>query len=219
MWYYTQNNQQVGPVDEKEIKKLVASGVITSATMVWTTGMANWQVISQTALATLLGSVPPPPMVAGMPPALVVENPKVAELKKLFMWFWISLIAAIPTFGATAVASGVLFFIIVYKAWKLVQHEGVRGDADKMVAYSFIPGWNFYWYFPAFRGLAKEINSVLDKENIVAEHINLDLATWMIITMYASGTGIAAIAFLVLWIMYTNKVKNAAIAITIARKL
>ena len=36
MWYYTLNNQQVGPVEEAEIKKLVASGVITPATMLWT---------------------------------------------------------------------------------------------------------------------------------------------------------------------------------------
>ena len=52
MWYYTLNNQQVGPVDEKEIKKLVDSGVINQATMLWTNGMAGWAPISQTPLAS-----------------------------------------------------------------------------------------------------------------------------------------------------------------------
>ena len=63
MWYYTLNNQQVGPVDEKEIKKLVDSGVINQATMLWTNGMAGWAPISQTPLASLMGGVVPPPMV------------------------------------------------------------------------------------------------------------------------------------------------------------
>jgi len=46
MWYYTLNNQQVGPVDEKEIKTLIAAGTITHGTLVWTNGMeklaAHW---------------------------------------------------------------------------------------------------------------------------------------------------------------------------------
>jgi len=42
MWYYTMNNQQIGPVDEAEIKKLVAAGTITHSTLVWTNGMPNW---------------------------------------------------------------------------------------------------------------------------------------------------------------------------------
>ena len=34
MWYYTLNNQQVGPVEEVEIKNLVDAGTITHGTMV-----------------------------------------------------------------------------------------------------------------------------------------------------------------------------------------
>lgn len=123
MWYYTLNNQQVGPVDESEIKKLVDAGTITNATMVWTTGMANWQPIRQSALAPLMGNVAPP-AVGAYPPMLVVEDPKVKEIKTLFMWFWISLIGVI--IGIGAISAVVLFIIIVYKCWQLVQHEGVR---------------------------------------------------------------------------------------------
>lgn len=220
MWYYTLNNQQVGPVDEKEIKKLVASGVITPATMLWTAGMPGWAPISQTPLASLMGSVPPPVM----PPATyaapyVPDDPEVAKMKKLFMWFWISLIG-ILVFGIGLLAAFVLFFIIVYKSWKLVQHEGVRGNPDKMVAFGFIPGWNFYWYFPEFRGLAKELNDALDKANLTVERINLDFVTWMLICLYASGVtmGLSTVAFLVMWIIYTNKVKNAYNALVVLKK-
>lgn len=216
MWYYTLNNQQVGPVDEAQIKTLIASGTITAATLVWTSGMANWQPISQTTLASLVGSIPPP--VGAYVPATVYEAPEVTCIKKLFMWFWISLIAAIPTFGATTIASSILFFIIIWKAWKLVQHEGIRATPDQVVAYCMIPGWNFYWYFPAFVGLVREINARMDKENIMAERLDTDLPTWMNICLYLSWTGIGAIAYLVLWIIYTSKIKNAAIALIQAEK-
>jgi hypothetical protein len=214
MWYYTVNNQQAGPVDEAEIKKLVAAGTITAATQVWTNGMAAWAPIGSTPLASLVGSLPPaPPAFA----PVAVDKPEVASIKKLFTWFWISLIAILIGIGLPVAM--VLFFIIIYKAWKLVQHEGVRGDADKMVANCFIPGWNFYWYFPAFRGLAKEFNALFDREGMAHERFNLDLPTWMIICIYGSSItfGISLVAFLVLWIMYTVKVKNAAIAVLNAR--
>lgn len=215
MWYYTLNNQQVGPVDEEEIKKLVAAGTITQKTMVWTTGMAAWQLIGQTPLASLLGAVPPP---APAIPAAVYENPEISSFRKLFMWFWISLIGIILG-GLGIIPAFVLFFIIVYKAWKLVQHEGVRGDADKMVSNCFIPGWNYYWYFPAFRGLAKEFNDKFDRDGIPQEKFNLNMVTWMLICLFASAItmGISLIAFIVLWIIYTNKVKEASIAVINAR--
>jgi hypothetical protein len=209
MWYYTLNNQQVGPVDESEIKKLVDAGTITNTTMVWTTGMANWQPIRQSALAPLMGNVAPP-AVGTYPPMLVVEDPKVKEIKTLFMWFWISLIGVI--IGIGAISAVVLFIIIVYKCWKLVQHEGVRGTADQMVSRCFIPGWCFYWVFPALRGLAKEFNDKFDRDNIMAEKINLDLATWMIICLFGSAVSMG------LWIIYTIKIKNAAIAVLQAQK-
>lgn len=218
MWYYTLNNQQVGPVEEGEIRKLVTSGVITPATMLWTNGMANWAPIGQTQLASLVAgsAIAPPPVTYAAP--VIPDDPKVAEMKTLFMWFWISLIGIL--IGIGAITAVVLFFIIIYKAWQLMQHEGVRGDADKMVSYCFIPGWNFYWVFPALRGLAKELNAELDKENSAAERINLDMVTWMIISLFASTVtfGISLIPFIIFWIIYTIKVKNAYNAITVARK-
>ena len=221
MWYYTLNNQQVGPVDEKEIKKLVASGAITHATMMWTNGMAGWAPIGQTPLASLMGGVagaPPPMAPGGYAAPYAPDDPEVAKMKKLFMWFWISLIGILIGIGLPA--AFVLFFIIVYKSWKLVQHEGVRGDADKMVAFGFIPGWNFYWWFPEFRGLAKELNAAMDKANVATDRINLDMVTWMMICLYGSGVtfGLSTIAFIVLWIMYTAKVKNAYNALVVAKK-
>jgi len=216
MWYYTLNNQQVGPVEEAEIQKLVEAGTISHGTLVWTNGMANWLPIGQTPLAGLLGSVPPP--VAPPAMAVVYEDPEVATMRKLFMWFWISLIGTL--FGVGLIAAGVLFFVIFYKAWKQIEHEGIRANADQATAWCFIPGWNYYWMFPAFRGLAKEQGLKLDSLNVAMEKIDPKLPTWMLICLFGSvvTVGVSLIAFIVLWIIYTNKVKNAYIAIHQASK-
>jgi hypothetical protein len=235
MWYYTLNNQQVGPVDENEIKKLIAAGTINHQTMVWTTGMANWSPIGQSGLAPLLGAGGPPP-VGAFPPMLVVEDPKVKLIKTLFLWFWISLAVGLTFFIVGTIlsalfiglffmpiaaiglgASGVLFFILIYKAWQLVQHEGMRANPDQTVAYCFIFPWNFYWFFHAFKGLAKEINDVLANEKINAMPMNMSLAQWFVISMLASFAGIGVLPFIVLWIMYTKKLTDCMIAINQAR--
>lgn len=217
MWYYTLNNQQYGPVEEAKIKELAANGSINLNTMVWTAGMGAWAPIGQTPLAGLLGNVPPAPPPAYYP-ATAMKDPEIKVIDDLFMWFWICLIAAIPTFGLTILVSVVLFFIIIYKAWQAVQHEGIRATADQAVAYCGIPGWNCYWIFPAFKGLAKEINQVLSKENIAAEPVSEETALWFNVMILASPLGITVIPLIVLWIIYTNKVKKALAAIVTARK-
>lgn len=213
MWYYTQNNQQVGPVDEAKIKELVASGVVNANTMVWTAGMASWQLIGQTPLAGLVGNMPPAPPAY----AAAVADPRTKANNDLFTWFWISLIGILLG-GIGIIPAAILFTILIHKAWTAVQREGIRATADQAVAYCFIPGWNFYWYFPAFRGLAKELNAKVDAMGLPVQKINLDLVTWMIICAYGSGItfGLSLIAFIVLWIMYTNKVKNILNAIAVA---
>lgn len=213
MWYYTQNNQQVGPVDEAKIKELVASGVVNANTMVWTAGMASWQLISQTPLAGLVGNMPPAPPAY----AAAVADPRTKANNDLFTWFWISLIGILLG-GIGIIPAAILFTILIHKAWTAVQREGIRATADQAVAYCFIPGWNFYWYFPAFRGLAKELNAKVDAMGLPVQKINLDLVTWMIICAYGSVItfGLSLIAFIVLWIMYTNKVKNILNAIAVA---
>ncbi|MBY0307342.1 MAG: SPFH domain-containing protein [Phycisphaerales bacterium] len=55
------NGQQQGPFDAASIAAMAARGQVNAQTLVWTQGMANWQPASQvTAVATILGSVPPP---------------------------------------------------------------------------------------------------------------------------------------------------------------
>jgi len=59
MWYYEQNGNRVGPVDETTMRSLIANRAISIDTLVWTNGMANWTPLQQTQLAAGL-PVPPP---------------------------------------------------------------------------------------------------------------------------------------------------------------
>jgi hypothetical protein len=123
-------------------------------------------------------------------------------------------------FGLGLIAAAVLFFIIFHKSWKLTEHEGSRANADTATAWCFIPGWGFYWMFPAFRGLAREFNALFDKHNIMMKKFDLRIPTWMLISLFGSFVtfGVSLIAFIVLWILYTKKIKDAYIAVHLAKK-
>ena len=57
-WYYAVGADRKGPVSEEEFQRLVQQGVVTSQTLVWHEGMANWQPH---------GGATPPPMPGDLP--------------------------------------------------------------------------------------------------------------------------------------------------------
>ena len=42
-WYYVENGQQAGPVEDTEFPQLIQSGKLRAETLVWREGMANWE--------------------------------------------------------------------------------------------------------------------------------------------------------------------------------
>ena len=42
-WYYAENKNAIGPLNEQEFQSLVDTGKITPATLVWHKGMKTWQ--------------------------------------------------------------------------------------------------------------------------------------------------------------------------------
>ena len=57
-WFYAQNGQQAGPVDDAELDRLVRSGTIAESTLVWHSGLANWQPYAAVRLPVGAGGVP-----------------------------------------------------------------------------------------------------------------------------------------------------------------
>ena len=69
-WYYAIGNERQGPVDDATLDRLVAAGTVTSDTLVWRAGMADWQPLSQAR-----PSAPRPPAPVPPPPAAMVPTP------------------------------------------------------------------------------------------------------------------------------------------------
>ena len=46
-WYYVENGQQAGPVEETELPQLLRAGTLRADTLVWREGMANWESFSK----------------------------------------------------------------------------------------------------------------------------------------------------------------------------
>lgn len=46
-WYYVENGQQAGPVEETEFPQLVRIGKLRADTLVWREGMANWEAFNK----------------------------------------------------------------------------------------------------------------------------------------------------------------------------
>lgn len=45
-WYYVENGQQAGPVEESQLQELIQSGKLRGDTLVWYEGLAAWQPFS-----------------------------------------------------------------------------------------------------------------------------------------------------------------------------
>jgi len=78
-WYYSENNQRQGPVDESAFQALVAQGKITPTTLVWREGMPNWSAYSEVGG---VATAPPPMAAAGA--ALAGPSAKCVECGRLF---------------------------------------------------------------------------------------------------------------------------------------
>jgi len=62
-WFFASQGQQQGPYPEAQLRGLIANGTVTSETLVWTEGMANWQKAGQ--IPGLLSGVSGPPAASG----------------------------------------------------------------------------------------------------------------------------------------------------------
>jgi len=179
MWYYSVQNQQVGPVSEEAIQALAAEQKITPSTMVWTQGMPTWQPAAATSLAGLFPAGIAPVNQQAYVSYAEYKTPemKVKELENLFMWYWICLIGSIVTFGLSAIASAVLFYIILYRSWQQIQDGYARTTPGKAVGFLFIPFFNFYWIFEAFTGFVKDSNAYIQRHALPVKLQDVGLAT------------------------------------------
>ena len=61
-WYYVDQGQQAGPVDDAQLAQLVRGGKIERSTLVWHDGMANWVPYSEVQSSPAPPATSPPPV-------------------------------------------------------------------------------------------------------------------------------------------------------------
>ena len=76
MWYYSENNQQLGPVSEDDLKQKARSGGLKPTTLVWKDGMSDWKPIAdlpELAISMQNHSAPVATSTVPGPPAALVN--------------------------------------------------------------------------------------------------------------------------------------------------
>jgi hypothetical protein len=99
-WYYSQNEQTVGPFDGATLQKLIAAGVISRETLVFNTQLSGW--------VRLADCMPPPESPA--PPEIpktgtrvprATENPSTPKFPRKALYAIASMTMAFVTSGLT----------------------------------------------------------------------------------------------------------------------
>jgi len=66
-WYYVENGQQAGPVEEAQLGELISSGKLRGDTLVWHEGMAAWQPFSAVCPPQFASAIGAKPLGMGAP--------------------------------------------------------------------------------------------------------------------------------------------------------
>jgi Tfp pilus assembly protein PilE len=77
--------------------------------------------------------------------------------------------------------SAIYWLICLHKCWSIIQGFGARTTPGKAVGYLFIPFYNLYWAFVAYKGLADDANTFARKYG-VGKEINAGLSMAIAIT-------------------------------------
>jgi hypothetical protein len=66
--------------------------------------------------------------------------------------------------GCGAILYGAsIWYLLLYKAWAVIQDGHASTTPEKAVGFIFIPFYNFYWIFKAWHGLARDYNRYIGR--------------------------------------------------------
>jgi hypothetical protein len=231
MWYYNLNNQPAGPVDEAALKTLFARGVINFDTLVWREGAPAWVRLGETHIINQVVAAEAAASPAKQP-VYIPGRPDRAGLKTLFIWWLVTscffilimvlyfvainqgtenmtelstvLTGLVCIFQAITILSQVLEYVLIYKLWKVVEDGYASTTPGKAVGFLFIPFFNYYWFFRAFWGLAKDLNRYIDRHFPGSTGTEVKKSkTWISLTylIFMFGGAILYILFIVVFMV------------------
>lgn len=83
LWYYAEDDQQVGPIPESRMLMLAQQGRINSRTLVWTLNMESWRPLGETRLARAIKHKESLPRVEAWPTPGQTKLPSAPQLSVL----------------------------------------------------------------------------------------------------------------------------------------
>lgn len=237
MWHHLLNGSPAGPVDESRMARMIANGEIGRESMVWREGMAQWQRADQTPLRDLFaapstGSLtpPPPPPAAGSGAGVVGVAVPGWWAPESFrsLWTWMAYLVgggavlSLVLIGIPALLAGfVIYYILLYRFWSLLQGHGARTTAGQAVGFMFIPFFNFYWAYVAVVGLCEDTNAFIARSGVQAPLVSRELAMahfiLSIVCVIPYLNLLAIIPFLVISILLWKQLCTTAAGIAASR--
>jgi hypothetical protein len=110
-------------------------------------------------------------------------------------------------FGAT------IWYLLLYRAWAVIQDGNASTTPEKAVGFIFIPFYNFYWIFKAWYGFARDYNHYLERYALNAPNLEESLFLAFCILFIGSMVPflnyLAGLPFLVIFIITANKTIDA----------
>ena len=151
----------------------------------------------------------------------ISDSPQAKNLNTYFMVYWICMAAGLPLcflfIGIPIVIAGAVFFwMLLYQLWKLIPADIARTTPGKAVGFCFIPFFNFYWIFVAFKGLGEDMNKTLQSRGIqyqVNEDLGLATTILWICNMIPYVNILTCIPGVLVLIFFLKSVKDGAIAL------
>lgn len=115
--------------------------------------------------------------------------------------------------GILYVGGIVQYLIIHHRCWSLIPPKIASTTPGKAVGFLFIPAFSFYWGFVSFHNLATDANRTLEALKIQSVRVNSGVAIALAITLILNWLpeigGFAAIAFVVLLIVFLENLAPA----------
>jgi len=116
--------------------------------------------------------------------------------------------------GCAAILYGAsVWYLLIYRAWAVIQDGNASTTPEKAVGLLFIPFYNFYWIFRAWHGFAQDYNRYIDRHAVnepkLGESLFLAFCILFVCCMVPFLNYLAGLPFLAILGITSNKTIDA----------
>lgn len=138
-WHYAENGQKIGPLSEASFRELLMQGKITRKSLVWTSGMKEWQPLEKTpqALQLLPTEKPTANMPDENPPqAAAQEDSLTSRLKHIVLTFIVPPVAVSAIYLAAIYQKipQVTFAILIFGGLAYLIHSSIKKSRQNKIS-------------------------------------------------------------------------------------